>query len=199
MPDTTLFLRSPTRSVAVLVALLLTVFIAAPVQAHSFDTVVIAPNDDPATRAEMKTAFLLASAERDSHENEESDGHLGGLDVYLTILDVAEVGALDTMRPHFVAVPLAASDSETVPATIAQTGAVLVPPLANDTPEAMEYLRRASDPALAPFSQRFFTLTGHLPGPIALATYVSARRMDGAVRKVGHVNDLEQLKALIAR
>jgi len=33
-------------------------------------------------------AFLLASGERDRHEAEESDGHLGGLDVYIRVFEI---------------------------------------------------------------------------------------------------------------
>ena len=168
--------------------------------AHSFDTVVIAPDDITASqRADMATAFLVASEETDAHANQESDGHLGGLDVYLTLLDATEIGAIASGRPQFVAVPVALGDMGAITATIAQSSAVMVPPMAADASDAAQYLARAANPSLAPFATRFAEQTGRQPGPAAIATYIAARRIDGAVRSAGDASDPDRLKALIAR
>lgn len=54
--------------------------------AHSFNVVLIAPLSEITGQAVLD-GFLLATREQDSHEYEESDGHLGGLDSYLFKVD----------------------------------------------------------------------------------------------------------------
>jgi hypothetical protein len=50
--------------------------------AHSFNLVFIAPLEDPTGQSALN-GFQLATREQDRHENEELDGHLGGLDSYI--------------------------------------------------------------------------------------------------------------------
>jgi hypothetical protein len=69
-----------------LVGLIAFVFIN-PVSAHSFNLVFIAPLTSISGQSALK-GFLLATREQDSHENEESDGHLGGLDSYIYKVDI---------------------------------------------------------------------------------------------------------------
>lgn len=54
--------------------------------AHSFNIVFIAPYSKLAGQSELK-GFLMATRERDAHQDEESDGHLGGLDAYILKVD----------------------------------------------------------------------------------------------------------------
>jgi hypothetical protein len=54
--------------------------------AHSFNIVLIAPHSQFAGQSTLK-GFLLATREQDAHQDEESDGHLGGLDSYILNLD----------------------------------------------------------------------------------------------------------------
>jgi hypothetical protein len=54
--------------------------------AHSFNVVLIAPFSETTGQATLD-GFLLATREQDSHEFEESDGHLGGLDSYVFKVD----------------------------------------------------------------------------------------------------------------
>ncbi len=65
---------------------------ATPAGAHSFRVGFIAPFSGPEARigASARDGFMLAARERDGHADEESDGHLGGLDVYLLIIDSGE-------------------------------------------------------------------------------------------------------------
>ncbi len=48
--------------------------------AHAFNVWLIS---DEASAQSVYDGFRLATRERDGHDNEESDGHLGGLDVYI--------------------------------------------------------------------------------------------------------------------
>ena len=59
---------------------------------HSFNVALVVPAGE---RVQAMQAFLLASGERDRHANEESDGHLGGLDVYVSVVEMdADVAGL---------------------------------------------------------------------------------------------------------
>ena len=59
-------------------------------KAHSFNVglVVAMSEQSDANIRQARDGFLLATRERDSHPDEESDGHLGGLDVYLFPVDL---------------------------------------------------------------------------------------------------------------
>ena len=56
------------------------------VSAHSFNLLFIAPLAKMPGQS-MLNGFLLATREQDSHENEDSDGHLGGLDSHVYKVD----------------------------------------------------------------------------------------------------------------
>ncbi len=59
--------------------------------AHSFRAGLLVPLSGPSTGAgkQILDGFMLATKERDAHPDMESDGHLGGLDVYLSRINVA--------------------------------------------------------------------------------------------------------------
>ena len=72
-----------------------------PALAHRFDVALVMPPSDDASAQgrQILEGFMLATAERDSHPGQDSDGHLGGLDVYVTVIDgtgdvAAEIGRL---------------------------------------------------------------------------------------------------------
>ena len=74
-------------------ALLLISALAAPgpLQAHSFDIAVVAPY--PGSQAQVGASLWqgmrIATREADGHEDEASDGHLGGVDSNLLRIDSA--------------------------------------------------------------------------------------------------------------
>ncbi len=72
---------------------LLLLVLPAAAQAHAFN-VLIFGNDLAKTGA--YSGFRLATRERDSHAGEESDGHLGGLDVYINMAMPGAVVPPDT-------------------------------------------------------------------------------------------------------
>ena len=57
--------------------------------AHSFRAGLLLPLSGPSTGAgkQILDGFMLATKERDAHPDTESDGHLGGLDVYISRID----------------------------------------------------------------------------------------------------------------
>ena len=70
--------------------MILTMLVSAnQLAAHSFNVALLAsvsgPMAGPGKNA--RDGFMLATTERDSHPDQESDGHLGGLDVYVTLID----------------------------------------------------------------------------------------------------------------
>lgn len=66
-----------------------------PVQAHSFNVSLLIPPSKAGAPSgdQILRGFMLATKERDGHPDQESDGHLGGLDVYVTVVD----GQADTL------------------------------------------------------------------------------------------------------
>lgn len=161
--------------------------------AHSFDAALVVSDDaDPAIQQDMMHAFLLASEETDGHEGQESDGHLGGMDVYLTLFQSSQSGDLMQAAPDFIVLPKIGD----APA-IKVSDAVVVTP--NAAAESKTVLASAANPAMAPFAARFRQLTGRQPGPEAQAVYVMARRIDVAIRTTDSVADRAVLRALISK
>jgi hypothetical protein len=160
---------------------------ASPASAHSFNTVMLlpAPYNDVQLRRDMMQAFLLASEERDGHPDETSNGHLGGLDVFVIFTTEPGTGA------HIIATPLAG-----VPMPYTNGPATLGPPdLTSKT--AIALLTTPADPSLPPFASRFEATIGQPPGPEAKAVYVTARLIGLAVRMAGGVDDPTLLRRLL--
>ena len=167
--------------------------------AHSFNTVLILP-EATAGITDLEQAFLLASQERDSHAQEESDGHLGGLDVYLTFANEFDKNAIASAAADVIAAPLSSKDTDLTLAEFALgLGAVVLTAPDLEAPGAQALLARAADPSLPPFATRFRAATGRAPGPEAKAVYVTARQISQAVRAAGGVDDLALLRSLLAK
>jgi len=166
--------------------------------AHSFNLVMIAP-DDAEIRQVMRQAFLIASAERDSHAAQESDGHLGGLDVYLGFAGIGDGEAAAALAPDILAAPLAGTDAAAVTALAASLDVVSLAPADPNSAMSRDMLAQPLDPGLPAFAQAFEAETGQAPGAEAVAVYLAARRVDQAVRQLGGVGDAAGLRALLSR
>lgn len=161
-----------------------------PASAHEFELLLLAPTGaSQADIDDMRTAFLIASAERDSHPNETSEGHLGGMDVQLT-LAVTDAAVADAALA-FVAAPFAVANDARVAALAAPGNAVIVdaPILARLPADLLD----ASD-GLAAFADRFRAEAARAPGPAAVAAYRSAKAVDLAIRPLGSVEDRDLLR-----
>ncbi|MES2915828.1 MAG: hypothetical protein V4753_11980 [Pseudomonadota bacterium] len=175
------------RTLSYPLALALSAGLASPGLAHEFSLLLLAPAAASQTEMDdMQAAFLIASAERDSHANETSEGHLGGLDVQMTLARIGEVAAGEAA--DVVVAPFAPADDAQVAALAAPGDAVIVDAgvLAGITPE------ERSD--LAPFAERFQAATGRAADPAALGVYQAARVVDLAVRSVDSVADRAGLR-----
>jgi hypothetical protein len=151
-----------------------------PALAHSFDVDIVFPGLAP---AELRDGFLRefrrASAERDAHSNEESDGHLGGLDVYSRVLLISE--AERRLTGAFVVLAPGVSCGSAM--AIAAPTAVVID---------MERLAAMTEAAShrADYGRRY----GTLPDDAALDGYLVARQIDVIVRELGGVDDIAALR-----
>ena len=181
------------RPSSLLAALIGMIFLAnsGAAQAHSFNVLLLLrlSGPDAEAGAQIRDGFMLATTERDSHPDQESDGHLGGLDVYVSMLDtgsgvVAEPPAPKEGRQFdVIAVLDGARGASDVPWLESLSGAKLYP---RPTPFAQD---SESEPAVAAFSQAFQRQFGTAASPQAAQGYDAARRIDAAVRQEGEVSD----------
>ena len=152
--------------------------------AHSFNVVLIAPFSEVTGQA-MLDGFLLTTREQDSHEFEESDGHLGGLDSYVFKVD-SLAGAEQLEAVVRESVPLfAAGDigSGASRAMLEQHQVVVVDPAASRfwastlaNPDRLTLIN--GDSLSLAFEQTY----GHMPSPEALRGYLAARIITTVVR-----------------
>jgi hypothetical protein len=155
--------------------------------AHSFNATLIVPADTTVAD-DMRVAFLLAADERDGHPDNHSDGHLGGLDVYLT---TASAGSGE---PDIVADPASAAAMEDGNAAYLHLAASDLSAL-----DTAAVLASAADPTVAPFAVRFREQTGREPGPKAEAAYLLARLIDLIVRPLDDAGDAAALRRELDR
>jgi hypothetical protein len=166
-----------------------------PAFAHRFNVALVIPqsNAAPDQARQIRAGFMLATKERDSHPDQESDGHLGGLDVYVRVIDgngdvAAHIGRIAKQgAPHIVAV----FGSETMLLPIGgilggKKIALLAP---GETP-----FSEPERPVVAAFIALFEREYGLRPSSWAAQGYNAARRIDVAVRAHGGVGDIESLR-----
>ncbi len=153
--------------------------------AHSFTLLVVAPRATGSAEADgIWTAVRIATRERDGHPDETSDGHLGGLDVHLTVVPRERLGTSGAAAPDIIAAPFA-EPGDTVLGEIGQRlGAALLigPPSAQVPP-----LAPAS--GQPPFETRFRAELGRAPTPAEADAYHAALLIDRSVRAQGGVGD----------
>lgn len=179
-------MKSWTTVVALGVAPLL-VSVAGGAAAHSFKTAFIAPMSGAQADIgrDALAGFMFATAERDAHPDQESDGHLGGLDVYVLVVDAAadtdllltSIAALvERERVEIVAGVLTAELEAVVRDRIGETGAVAV------------FAAPATDATTMrgePFAEVFQSRVGRAPSRHAMRGYAVARIIDRLVRRLG--------------
>ena len=165
-----------------------------PALAHRFNVALVVPasNAGPAQGRQILDGFMLATAERDSHPDQDSDGHLGGLDVYVTVIDgegdvTADIARV-TARGEVAIV--AAFGTQTTLSLIKRLldgkGIALLPP--GQSPFSEPGL-----PAVAAFISAYEKKYGIEPSSDAARGYNAARRIDTAVRAQGGADDTASL------
>ena len=181
------------------VTLLLTTFLLAsislnPVFAHRFNVALVIPMTNPGADQgrQYLEGFMLATSERDSHADEESDGHLGGLDVYVTVIDaLGDVGAeferiVSQAEINIVAAFGSEETLSLVGKLVERESIVLLLPAQMPFPQS-------DMPAVAAFASAYENQYGGRPSTQATQGYNTARRIDVAVRAQGGVDNTELL------
>jgi ABC-type branched-subunit amino acid transport system substrate-binding protein len=165
-----------------------------PARAHSFNLGFVTTLTGPhASRGKQALdGFLLATGERDAHPGEESDGHLGGLDVYVFRID-SNLGAeavrrrlrelLRGQRLMFVTGVYEPGVMEAVDEAVRGTEALFVDP----TDSAMFRASGGDSKKLSTMTQKEFSASfrhkyGYEPGASAARGYIAARLIAATVR-----------------
>ena len=166
-----------------------------PAKAHSFNVALVLSTSDTATSEgrQFRDGFMLATTERDAHPDMESDGHLGGLDVYVSIIAVEEKLPADIARQIErdeidIVIPfLPESSVMKIGALLAGQRALLLQP-------GRSPFSQTAQGAVAAFRLSFEKSYGRPPGPAAGQGYNAARRIDQAVRLQEGVGDRAALR-----
>lgn len=159
-------------------------------KAHSFNVglVIALSEQSDANIRQALDGFLLATRERDSHPDTVSDGHLGGLDVYLFPVDLkreslAGVQALMQREQIDILAVIGPDDAaEQFRPLVAGSKTVLLTP------------GRLASPPTQAFANAFQTAFGYAPAMPAAEAYNAARRIDAAVRPLDGVGDSAALR-----
>ena len=161
-------------------------------RAHRFHVALVIPLSSIAAVQghRFREGFVLATTERDGHPDEESDGHLGGLDVYIRAIDAqgdvrAELGRIVSQGQADIVVAFGAE--KTLPLIgkiIDGTTAILLPP---------GQFAYAESGLPAEFILAYERKYGAAPSLQAAQGYSAARRIDMAVRAQGGVDDTASL------
>lgn len=173
-----------------------------PALAHRFNVALVLPLSDAAAAQgrDIRDGFMLATAEKDSHPAQESDGHLGGLDVYVTTMDEQGDVAAEIER-------MAAQGKVDIVASFGSAGtlslierlldgkkvALLRPGQSPFSSSVLPTAAAAQLPAVAAFMAAYEKQYGRRPSSGAAQGYTAARRIDVAVRAQGGVDDTASL------
>ena len=165
-----------------------------PAFAHSFNValVIALSGEQEEAGGQFLDGFMLATTERDAHANQESDGHLGGLDVYVSLLD-ANVSGQDMVLEFagqndidIVIGPWGSGALSLSENALAGQGVSLLSPGVAPEPDG-------EGRAIAAFRENFARTYGTVPGTDATQGYNAAQRIEIAVRGQGGVADAEAL------
>jgi len=175
--------------------------LAQSAQAHEFVVAIRAVGAErDLVLADALRGFLLATKERDGHPDETSNGHLGGLDVYI----IPQTGENIVGFPMLTKAP---SDRSDITLVIGASGAVdAVLEQAGKERPAMRAgalhsanLWRSTAPSnSAGFAARYNLAYQQPASKWAADGYNAARRIDDAVRLFGGVDDRAALERALA-
>ncbi len=166
--------------------------------AHSFRLALLLPETGPDRQLARQAldGLLLATRERDAHEGETSDGHLGGLDVHISVVDTASgpVSVRTALKQlidrdlQIVAGLMAGKLEDLVRETLQDTPAYVI--VSPDPPAAID----------AAFGSAFEAMFGYPASRNAWVGYCTGRVIDEAVRELaGDFTDRDRLASAFAR
>jgi hypothetical protein len=149
--------------------------------AHSFNVALLIPKASVGLRHsnQIYQGFMLATAERDGHPDMESDGHLGGLDVYVSVVD-----NLAAIQNHVDIVAVFGPGKSVPLIDKPGEGRMIVLPAFGQSP-----FSRSELPAAKTFISAYRRTYGAKPSAQAAQGYNAARRIDRAVRSQGGIED----------
>ena len=185
----------PVRAVLLFLALIVETAIAAdPALAHRFNVALVIPMSGGASSQgqQILNGFMLSTTERDSHPDQESDGHLGGLDVYVTVIDgmgnpTADIEGMSVEdKMANVAIFGSKTTRSRVESLLEGKGIALLLP--GRSPFSDSGLI-----AVAGFTSAYEKEYGVKPSSDAAQGYNAARRIDRAVRDQGGVDNTASL------
>ena len=172
--------------------------------AHRFTVALVAPisGTDSDVGRQARDGFRLATTERDGHSNEESDGHLGGLDVYILEIDANQVASallqeiellVEREQVEIVASLAAPTLNQDLRRQLTGTNAVLIEASETVSPETTTM----DGEAFATVFEKMFSQT---PAGPAYRGYGVARLIDQIVRAIeGDFSDLDNVRSAVAR
>ena len=166
--------------------------LAGAASAHSFSVALV--SGDAGGADQLRSAvrgFLVASAENDGHSAETADGHLGGLDVFLSpfpdTLAAGITGLVAQTPDRFDLVVLLGDDANIKDLRgVAATTVVVTP---GNLPAAAQRTG---------FAERYRARFGAAPDDAAARGYNAARRIDQAVRQSGDAAQSAALREALA-
>ncbi len=164
--------------------------------AHSFKVGAMIPLSGPSAAAgrQWLDGFLLATRERDAHPDQHSDGHLGGLDVYVLAVD-ATLSAVKTLvaadQPEVLAGFAPAELLAEIRPWLVDRPTILIEQGAESPPESGD--RKTMDGGS--FRAAFEADYGYGPTGPAVLGYGVARRIARVVRAAG--GDFADQQALL--
>ena len=187
------------------VSFLLTIFLLGsisfnPAYAHRFYVALVIPFSNAVADQgrQYRQGFMLATTERDSHPDEESDGHLGGLDVYVSVIDSqgdirTEIERIVSQGRIDIVVAIGSEKTLSLVGNLLDGGniALLAP---GQTP-----FSQSDMPAVVAFTAAFENQYGGRPSAQAAHGYNAARRIDVAVRTQGGADDTDELVRIFKR
>ncbi len=172
---------------------LLSVFVAmGSAQAHSFQVAILQSPEVANTRAarHFVDGFMLATTEQDAHANQESDGHLGGLDVYVTLFEATPISELTALGMDIVVL----NSAEPFQGMVGSA-----PEGGNPTPiilfpQTSLFEQMPDIEGIDTFRAAFLNAYGTQANRFSAAGYNTARRIAVAVRAQGGVADQSALE-----
>ena len=185
----------PAKFGTMLVVVLAVTLPAAAAHAHSFSLAVVAGGEQAAMQLNSAVkGILLATQERDGHADETSDGHLGGLDVFIVPLPTNAAETIQGLkRAPQTSIDIAIlmgseAGTDQVAVQLDPRTVTLRPGTINANPTEVSRI----------FATRFQSAFGTMPDQSAIEGYNAARRIDLAVRTLGGVDDRHALIAALA-
>lgn len=203
MPDNSRRRLPTCRSVVAAIGIALTaLFTGTPnvASAHSFVVTLDATAAaEPLNLASAIQGMRVAASERDSHAAETSDGHLGGIDLFIRAhpADAAEgITWLKGAPTTSATVIVDFSGPDVAPSRMADDGTLVITP--GTLPPAEIWTGNALS-STDSFATRYHAAYDSAPDRQAAQGFNAALRIDRAVRDSGGVHDIEALREALGR